>query len=223
MKKFLLALFCVSFITSCTLEKRLYRKGFYVSHPGNVLPEKIDNEKVIIDCKLPQSPSANTVTEKIVVREIVSQNVVNEKVKSFIPAQKKRLHSKLLPPVKSPGVPVNITPEHKSPPNETGMSSKSMVLLGWIFVGLALVSLLVLWPMIFFAIPGGILLAMGYKRKGGREDAISEFKDVVYLKNGSVIKGVVVEQVPGVSLKIRTSDGSVFFYKMEDVEKMTKE
>ena len=48
-------------------------------------------------------------------------------------------------------------------------------------------------------------------------------QEVVYLKNGSIIKGVVIEQVPGVSLKIKTSDGSIFAYQMSDVEKITKE
>ena len=47
--------------------------------------------------------------------------------------------------------------------------------------------------------------------------------DIVYLKNGSVIKGIVIEQILGVSLKIRTSDGNIFTYKMEEVEKITKE
>ena len=46
-----------------------------------------------------------------------------------------------------------------------------------------------------------------------------ETQDVVYLKNGSVIRGTVIEQVPGKSLKIKTSDGSVFVYTMDEVEK----
>ena len=31
--------------------------------------------------------------------------------------------------------------------------------------------------------------------------------DVVYLKDGSVIRGVIVEQIPNLSLKIQTRDG----------------
>lgn len=49
------------------------------------------------------------------------------------------------------------------------------------------------------------------------------YKDVVYLKNGSMVKGIIIEQIPNVSLKIETNDGSVFVYKMEEVEKMAKE
>ena len=49
------------------------------------------------------------------------------------------------------------------------------------------------------------------------------YQDVVYLKNGSIVKGVVVEQVPNQSIKIQTSDGSIFAFDMSEVIKMTKE
>jgi sRNA-binding regulator protein Hfq len=48
-------------------------------------------------------------------------------------------------------------------------------------------------------------------------------QDVVYLKNGSVIRGVITEQVPNTSVKIRTTDGNQFVYAIADVSKMTKE
>lgn len=47
--------------------------------------------------------------------------------------------------------------------------------------------------------------------------------ETLYLKNGSVIKGEIVEQVPGKSLKIKTRDGNIFVYSMDDVEKIAKE
>lgn len=53
--------------------------------------------------------------------------------------------------------------------------------------------------------------------------AQQNYDDVVYLKNGSVIRGVIVEQVPNVSLKLQTKDGNIFVYKMEEVERITKE
>ena len=49
------------------------------------------------------------------------------------------------------------------------------------------------------------------------------YREVVYLKNGSVIKGLIVEQVPSESLKIQTSDGSLFVFQMDEVAKITKE
>jgi hypothetical protein len=46
--------------------------------------------------------------------------------------------------------------------------------------------------------------------------------DIVYLKNGSIIRGVIIELVPGSMIKIRTSDGSIFVYELEDVDKIEK-
>ena len=53
--------------------------------------------------------------------------------------------------------------------------------------------------------------------------AQSGYQDVVYLKNGSIIRGMIIEQVPNQTLKIQTSDGSVFVYQVDEVEKITKE
>ncbi len=48
-------------------------------------------------------------------------------------------------------------------------------------------------------------------------------EDVVYLKSGSVIRGSILEQIPGQSLKIQTKDGNIFVYKYDDITKITKE
>lgn len=47
--------------------------------------------------------------------------------------------------------------------------------------------------------------------------------DVVYLKNGSMIRGVIVEQVPGESIKIETAEGNLFVYRLDEINKMTRE
>jgi len=49
------------------------------------------------------------------------------------------------------------------------------------------------------------------------------YQDVVYLKNGSIIRGTIIEQIPNVSIKIETSDRNVFVYKIDEIEKTTKE
>ncbi len=51
----------------------------------------------------------------------------------------------------------------------------------------------------------------------------NNLQDVVYLKNGSIIRGVIIEQVPNKALKIQTYDKSVFVYEFEEIEKITKE
>lgn len=48
-------------------------------------------------------------------------------------------------------------------------------------------------------------------------------QDVIYLKDGSIYRGVIIEQVPNVSYKIESRDGNVFAVKVEEVEKITKE
>jgi len=52
--------------------------------------------------------------------------------------------------------------------------------------------------------------------------AQNNYEDVVYLKNGSIIHGMIIEQVPNVSIKIK-SGPNVFVYKMEEIEKITRE
>jgi len=46
-------------------------------------------------------------------------------------------------------------------------------------------------------------------------------QDVVYLKNGSVIKGSLTEIIPGKILKIETVGGSMFVFEMGKVKKIT--
>ena len=53
--------------------------------------------------------------------------------------------------------------------------------------------------------------------------AQQNFRDVIYLKNGSIIRGIITEQVPNVSYKIETADGSVFVYSADEVDKIAKE
>jgi hypothetical protein len=48
-------------------------------------------------------------------------------------------------------------------------------------------------------------------------------RDIVYLKNGSIIKGYILEMIPNGTIKIRTTDGSIFIYKMDEVDKTSKE
>jgi len=53
--------------------------------------------------------------------------------------------------------------------------------------------------------------------------AQTNYQDVVYLKNGSIVRGIITEQIPNESLKIETADGNAFIFQMSDVEKITKE
>ncbi len=48
-------------------------------------------------------------------------------------------------------------------------------------------------------------------------------RDVIYLKNGSIIKGTILEMIPDQTIKIETADGSIFVYKLEEIEKTNTE
>jgi hypothetical protein len=54
-------------------------------------------------------------------------------------------------------------------------------------------------------------------------NAQEQTRDVLYLKNGSVIKGTVTEMNPSTGIKIKTADGSLFVYKMDEILKTEKE
>jgi hypothetical protein len=50
-----------------------------------------------------------------------------------------------------------------------------------------------------------------------------EMEDIVYLKNGSVIRGTIIEQIPNESIKIKTREDNIFVYKIEEILKISKE
>ena len=49
---------------------------------------------------------------------------------------------------------------------------------------------------------------------------IMEYIDVVFLKNGSIIKGLIIENVPNSSIKLETKDGSIFVLRYTDILKV---
>ena len=53
--------------------------------------------------------------------------------------------------------------------------------------------------------------------------ASAQYAETVHLKNGSIIRGTIIEQIPNQNLKIQTGDGNVFVYSFDEIEKITKE
>ena len=51
---------------------------------------------------------------------------------------------------------------------------------------------------------------------------VSVAQEIVYHKNGSIIKGDIVEIKPNQSLKVATGDGSLFVCNFDDIEKITR-
>ena len=50
-----------------------------------------------------------------------------------------------------------------------------------------------------------------------------QMEDVIYLKDGSIIRGVIIEQVPGVRVKIQTRGENIFVYLPEQIDKIMEE
>ena len=48
-------------------------------------------------------------------------------------------------------------------------------------------------------------------------------QDEVHLDDGSVIKGSILEMIPGETIKVEMADGSVFVYDMDEVSRVAKE
>ena len=55
-----------------------------------------------------------------------------------------------------------------------------------------------------------------------RADA-QQLEDVVYLKDGGIIRGTIIEQRPGESILIRTKDGNQFRFTMDQIDRIAKE
>lgn len=53
--------------------------------------------------------------------------------------------------------------------------------------------------------------------------AQQNLQDVVYLKNGSVIHGIIIEQIPNQTIKLETVYRDIFVYQMDEIERITKE
>jgi hypothetical protein len=50
-----------------------------------------------------------------------------------------------------------------------------------------------------------------------------QYEDVVYLKDGGVRRGLILEQIPGESVKLKTNYGEIFVISMSDISKIAKE
>ena len=53
--------------------------------------------------------------------------------------------------------------------------------------------------------------------------ATAQIQDVVYLNNGGIIKGKIIEKTPTGSVKIETMCGSVFAYSSQEIQSVTTE
>lgn len=48
-------------------------------------------------------------------------------------------------------------------------------------------------------------------------------REVIYLKDGSILYGTVIEQIPGDTIRVKLRDGSILVYKTSQVARITKD
>jgi hypothetical protein len=68
--------------------------------------------------------------------------------------------------------------------------------------------------------PLGIMLIL---LLGVSSSLAQQYEDVVYLKDGGVRRGLILEQIPGESVKLKTNYGEIFVFSMSDISKIAKE
>lgn len=220
MKKLLPILLILLFTQSCYhIEKRKYRSGFYLSrHERDRVDSDDFPETKDVDFSTPENTDAitlksidNSDVTKLLPRVAPIESSVIEKTDTRQPEIKLQVKKK-----------VRVTPKkEESEPGKNAVTA-GIIMLSTGTVVMIFVSILV-GAVIFIA--GAIFLTIGLLKKNDKpkKEQNEDYVDVVYLKNGSVIRGLIVEQVINVSLKIQTKDGSIFFYKMDEIEKITKE
>ena len=57
----------------------------------------------------------------------------------------------------------------------------------------------------------------------GTKVSAGQMVDVVYLENGGIVRGTILEQIPDESLKIKRGDGKEFKYRMRDIVRISRE
>lgn len=53
--------------------------------------------------------------------------------------------------------------------------------------------------------------------------AQNTMEDVVYLKNGNILRGTIMEQIPNKSIKLKINEKNIMTISFEEIEKITKE
>ena len=239
--------------SSCTMEKRLYNNGYYVdwktqnkSKHSKAANKNLEQLKLVDISKIDriepkteliassnnkelQIPeSANKITNalplegKIFEKEFKNFSTTNasENVRlSNNKNVKQNLFNKIFEK--------KLKKLHANSNDKNTISALSILGIVFLFLGL--------FTIIFLSILiGGIILLGGLlmllfginKNRDGRSKNNNpnyNQQEVVYLKNGGRLIGIIIERIPGVSLKIQTVDGNIFPIKEEEIEKITKE
>jgi len=74
-----------------------------------------------------------------------------------------------------------------------------------------------------FAFLKALLLVLCLTSYAARLQAQKNMEDVIYLKNGSKINGIIMQLIPDSTVRIKQTDGSVWVFPMKEVDMIDKE
>jgi hypothetical protein len=237
----LFILFNLLTLASCTITDRHYNSGYNIEWNGDKNARNTNNSNRQNTCSLPQKNLKSAI--------VISDTYYNDStLNQFLPlvvSEKKLVESKKIRKdienisqqksirsVKNKySFKINSSILEKiSFPKKSNEPDPALKIAGWILLSLGFITFIFLSILIgaLFLILGLLFVLVGSsKSKTSRIRNESykknEFVEVVYLKNGGIIRGVIIEQIPNVQLKIQTMDQSVFVFKMDEIEKITKE
>ncbi|PCJ65495.1 MAG: hypothetical protein COA58_08785 [Bacteroidetes bacterium] len=237
-KFFFTAFLILSLLDSCTSTKRQYNKGFQIEWFGGGSKKSqaknrtqqhgvFSNKKLALSNTAAERHYAPLATQESGYYRLETTKQLLERIKtnSYTYKSKKEI-LKDSAQIQAEFLPSLL--EKTNYKNQQTNESKSSRGIGLFLLLLGIIILLFASILLgaLLAILGIVLMTRSPKESGSpskdSEDNTS-YIDVLYLKNGSIIRGQIIEQVPNKSLKIQTAGGSIFVYKMEEVEKIIKE
>ncbi len=238
--RIIIASAAVLLISSCAMQKRHYMKGYYMDFKDSkpsVSTHIPKQHKTASEVKY--EPVETIKPVETVKQEIAELNQIQQEspLASIKPLKQTKAHKKLIIPTEQKSILKTPVMKSQSAKDNSGLYTLRALLITFgiilTFAGAALAWVVSVYFIAVFLIglamwiTGGVInsrLKKARKQNNpNNSNSYSEYQDVVYLKNGSIIRGMIIEQIPGISLKLETRDGNVFVYKMEEIEKMTKE
>ncbi len=222
-------------LSSCTMEKRIYMSGYHIE--WNKSKQHIDKSELAISDNTAEQNQITTVEADNNITASVDNSIIIPSHKTVSLSKKENIIAPKTKPILETKTVIANKKEFKNKLREFKKNNSSyddgsgaLRGIGWVFLILGFLILLFVSILIgaLLMLLGLIFVIAGAKKgdtspKSSAKPDTSQYVDVVYLKNGGVIRGMIIEQTPNVQIKIQTKDGSIFVYKMDEIEKMAKE
>jgi hypothetical protein len=243
MKNQIVLLLAASFIVliqSCSIEKRIYQKGYHITRKTNsVTTQQLSNTNIEVstyenkashvyykndsDTIFKADADSNHLRELLICERTHTTNENNDLSRQI--EKRIRQHKKdenINQTIHKAATIVKRLPTKNNSFDNTTKSKIPSVGLGLFLLGIG-VMIAFGYSMPIGIIIGGLSILLILAIIITKALSPSGYIDVIYFKNGNIIRGQIIEQVPNVSLKIKTSDGSIYVHKFEEIEKITSE